>query len=110
MKVIDLLNKIVNGEEVPKKIEFDNIIYDRRFDGDIYYYDNWERETLFLATLDTTDELNEEIKIIEDEETEEKEIEKLDFRTLNTDKEKRRAIKIKINEIIDEVNKLKENK
>ena len=28
MKVIDLLNKIANGEEVPKKIKYDGSIYE----------------------------------------------------------------------------------
>lgn len=28
IKIIDLLNKIANGEEVPKKIKINNVIYE----------------------------------------------------------------------------------
>lgn len=38
-----------------------------------------------------------------------KKIEKIDFRTLNTQKEKNRAMKDTINKLIDEINNLKEN-
>ncbi len=47
--------------------------------------------------------LNQELEIIE----EPKKIEKIDFGTLNTQKEKNRAMKDTINELIDEINKLK---
>ena len=47
--------------------------------------------------------LNQELEIIE----EPKKIEKIDFRTLNTQKEKNRTMKDTINELIDEINKLK---
>lgn len=39
-----------------------------------------------------------------------KKLEKIDFKTLNTQKEKNRAMKDAINELIDTVNKLKEGK
>lgn len=39
-----------------------------------------------------------------------KKLEKIDFKTLNTQKEKNRAMKDAINELIDVVNKLKESK
>ena len=39
-----------------------------------------------------------------------KKLEKIDFKTLNTQKEKNRAMKDAINELIDEINKLKEGK
>ena len=51
--------------------------------------------------------LDKEVEIIDDEE---KKIKKIDFRTLNTQKEKNRAMKHTINELIDEINNLKENK
>ena len=43
MKVIDLLNKIANGEEVPKKIEYRNIkfVYDE--DNRIYIVENYNK-------------------------------------------------------------------
>ena len=49
--------------------------------------------------------LDKEVEIIDDEE---KKIKKIDFRTLNTQKEKNRAMKDTINELIDEINNLKE--
>lgn len=49
--------------------------------------------------------VNEDVKIIE----EPKKIEKIDFRTLNTQKEKNRGMKDTINKLIDEINNLKEN-
>ena len=49
--------------------------------------------------------LDKEVEIIDDEE---KKIKKIDFRTLNTQKEKNRAMKDTINELIDEINNLRE--
>ena len=48
--------------------------------------------------------VNEDVKIIE----EPKKIEKIDFGTLNTQKEKNRVMKDTINKLIDEINNLKE--
>ena len=48
--------------------------------------------------------MNEDVKIIE----EPNKIEKIDFGTLNTQKEKNRAMKDTINKLIDEINNLKE--
>ena len=50
--------------------------------------------------------LNDEVEIIE----EDKKIEKIDFRTLNTQKEKNRVMKDTINEIIDKLEEMEENK
>ena len=49
--------------------------------------------------------LDKEVEIIDDEE---KKIKKIDFRALNTQKEKNRAMKDTINELIDEINNLKD--
>ena len=62
MKIIDLLNKIANGEEVPKKIKFDN-----------KEYENEPCYMLYEATGDRSELqfkkfLNDEIEIIEEEE------------------------------------------
>lgn len=75
MKIIDLLNKIANGEEIPETIY--------RF-GEPYYF-NEERRTYcdkhdtelgHIVAIDMI--LNEEVEIIED-----KKIEKLDFYEVN---------------------------
>ena len=76
MKVIDLLNKIANGEEVPKKIEvggncyefFERIknIYDyKQIDIDSgKYFDNYLCDSFFL---DDENVLNWEVEIIEED-------------------------------------------
>lgn len=141
IKIIDLLNKIVNGEMIGTKFKYDNDYFmvgdsgqinryaDDRFSELEYAYDN--------LGLDY-DGLNDEIEIIEEEKddfngiryykdgicymsfssepvktqdiTIEKEIKKIDFRTLNTQKEKNRSMKDTINELIDAVNELKREK
>ena len=116
MKIIDLLNKIANGEEVPKKIKIKNNVYEwyRRcentfnyrlsYDGklvDSYLSDDW--------FIDSKDMLNDEVEILE----EEKKIpEKLNVIAYEkcihevTHKEKQLALEIRetqiaFNEIID---------
>ena len=37
MKIIDLLNKIANGEEIPKKIRYGDLIYNVSDVGEDYY-------------------------------------------------------------------------
>ena len=112
MKVIDLLNKIANGEEVPKKI---------RYDSDTYYYieDNREGVCYINTALDEENiwrhflyniyTLNDEVEVTE-EQKEDKKIEKLDTKDLFTCDDYQ-SIKlnfaltwIKINEIIDYIN------
>ena len=108
MKVIDLLNKIANGEEVPEKIKYDTkeMKYDHNKQDYLGYYSNGNGEWLFQYLFDrcrnTEHFINDEIEIIE----EDKKIEKLrepflQEETLNYVK----LLKSKINEIIDKVNK-----
>jgi len=110
MRIIDLLNKIANGEEVPKKIMFrrnvyvwiernDNIFnYKREYNGkliDNYFCDDW--------FVDSNDILNDEVEIIE----EDKKIEKIDLDDLLGIGyyEGKQTLAGKINEIIDHINK-----
>ena len=72
MKIIDLLNKIAKGEEVPKKI---------KYKGDIYIWGNtsekyYEQERNYVYVSFDTYELNDEIEIIE--EVEDKEYEDIE--------------------------------
>lgn len=67
MKVIDLLNRIANGEEVPKKIRIGDKI-------DIFYYQDYiksykayDNEYLMCEYLCNTDRLNDEVEILNDE-------------------------------------------
>lgn len=123
MKVIDLLNKIAKGEEVPKKIRI-TILDDRITRKYNFFYDEDDQEykddELFpLGTrLILERVLNEKVEIIE----EEKEIEKISnktryyFRTQNNGMTKtdREALDDMfettyktIDKIIDELNKIK---
>lgn len=78
MKVIDLLNKIKNFEELPKKFEYNGKVWclgsDRHyFIGNDYGYDFWvahgndkfEDETVILN--DEIEILDEEVEILEEE-------------------------------------------
>lgn len=70
MKVIDLLNKIANGEELPKKISINDYkVYDEytiwTFKTGCYYR-NYNNDKQFLFEYITTDMLNDEVDIIED--------------------------------------------
>ena len=73
MKVIDLLNKIANGEEVPKKIKYCGVYY--YWTG--FNYENSEADdVLFWAYIYSEKHLNDEIEIIEeDKKDKDKEIE-----------------------------------
>lgn len=61
MKIIELLNKIANGEEVPKKIKYDNIIFE--YDG-IYYV---TEHTYLDEYCDISRCLNDTVEILEEE-------------------------------------------
>lgn len=114
MKIIDLLNKIANGEEVPLKIEYKGEIYNRQQNTEknsLYYYQVLGQCKFLVEQLSSVNDLIDEVEIIE----EDKEIKKL-----NLDKEREiigneqiRAIdyllEAEINELIDKVNSL-ENK
>ena len=111
MKVIDLLNKIANGEEVPKEIILnDNVfIYDETDDNEVNRY-----RTMTDDFLIDEGYLNDEVEVIE----EDKKIENI--KELNSDycdKQKTYdflkneeivldilTLKHKINEIIDKIN------
>ena len=60
MKVIDLLNKIANGEELPKKI----YCFDREFYLNAYTYFG---DTFTLMHYIQEEDLNEKVEIIEEE-------------------------------------------
>lgn len=119
MKVIDLLNKIANGEKVPKKIKYGHYVY--WYDIKSKDYKNAEVEyTQYLISCKyhSTDFLNDEIEIIEDTQIEDKKIEKISI--LNTDYYMNECyyetlskaeitsdiqiLKYKLNEIIDRLN------
>ena len=99
MKVIDLLNKIANGEEVPEKIKWGIHI----FEWYAYNYNEVQPSNgKYLEDYIDFDEnyLTDEVEIIE----ENKKIEKLKF-TGNGDTDYVSVIP-KINEIIDKINEM----
>lgn len=112
IKVIDLLNKIANNEEVPEKIKINNVIYEYR--GYMYCTEkaNYQDIEDYLFGKWNFNILNNEAEIIE----EPKKIEKITVRekTLGfpsgewTARNMDKAFAIKINELIDEINNLKE--
>ena len=116
IKIIDLLNKIANGEEVPKKIKY--LIYEYTYnDNDEEYQRNQNRNIIGLGEdrrLDIV--LCDEVEIIE----EDKKIEKIlptSLKGIDNLDEKIEVAHIdtisaidKINEIIDYINKNEENK
>lgn len=116
IKIIDLLNKIANDEEVPKKIKWGD--YELEWEELGYHdYKFLDIGSYFLFQGFATSVLNDYVEIIE----EPKKIEKISWREKEslsgnfTASEKqevlaRRTEKLKssLNELIDEINKLKE--
>ena len=109
MKIIDLLNKIANNEEVPKKINFRGNIYE--------WEDGWylTKEKNYKVCLGGKKEdhnilitaFNEDVEIME----EPKKIEKINRnRYPGTDIDPLDDILDKLDELIDAVNELKRDK
>ena len=98
MKIIELLNKIANGEEVPKRIKTKNDIW--TYDGIDYRASDDGGYMFEVHTSIDKDDLNEEIEIIE----EDKKIEKI--MGIDTRETRECIIKFqdKINEIIEVIN------
>ena len=112
MTVIQLLNKIANDEEVPKKIKYEGRIWE--YDSDVQDYMNEDIVEYLFANMfgmKTERVLNDEVEIIE----EPKKIEKLNdklglFGDVNTQKiiNELNYTRTIINKLIDEINNLKE--
>ncbi len=103
MKLIELLNKIANEEDVPEKIEFDG----KEFEWDTlerFYKRNNGDDLLELCTVFSTDEfMNMDVEVIEDKTNI---IEELTNEADGTAGEFN-TIKNKINELVRTVNQLK---
>lgn len=107
MKVIDLLNKIANGEGVPNKIKYQSYPFELQHFGykQASYLCNGK---CFLEGMNTTMCLTDEVEIIE----EEKDIEEIELGVLSPNGEylisvHDEKIQDKINELVREVKKLK---
>lgn len=107
MKIIDLLVKISKGEEVPKKIKYNDDSY-IHVDNYCYFCEE-TNEILSQNIYAEFSRLNDEVEVIE----EEKEIEKLSFCdfaiTINENASNNdRILMDKINEIIDVINDMRD--
>ena len=101
MKVIDLLNKIANGEDVPNKIKYYGYVWEFLNNG--VYSSYWFNDIELQDYLDGNilENLNDEVEIIE----EDKEIEYLRNQDFYIKK-----VGDKVNELIKAVNELKKGK
>lgn len=71
IRVIDLLNKIANGEEVPYKVKYNGIIftYNSSNKQGLKYVDlNKENEVFYRYLTGVVNKLTDEVEIIEDQE------------------------------------------
>ena len=118
MKVIDLLNKIAKGEDIPNKIKFDGdiFVYNQTFKD--YEYPDKCGWLMDISRDSGNNFLNDEVEIIEEEKDIEKlnvnikwEKDKINYKSYNeTGKSIARALQMfsnKIDELVEEVNKLK---
>ena len=72
IRVIDLLNKIANGEDVPKEIKYDTMnYYFRNYDYKELHGDLIDEQTSFIEKIDFY-KLNDEVEIIEEKKIPEK--------------------------------------
>ena len=113
MKVIDLLNKIAKGEEVPKKVMYKNEIWE--YYKDLEDYTRAGKPNTLFTMYYIHKILNNEIEIIE----EDKEIEEISINengTLGfpngnwTARNMDKAFAYKINQLVKAVNELKKGK
>lgn len=105
MKIIDALNNIANGKDMPKKFMFNDTLYEYNNACKDYYAPNGENlfGTLFRERV-TDDFINNEVELIE----EPKKIEKINRNRYNgTDIDPLDDILDKLDELIDEINNLK---
>ena len=103
MKVIDLLNKIANGEEVPKKIKHQYYDYEwNTIDKD---YQRRDGEML-LGNMNIQYHLNDEIILIEDEIDIDSIEELLKIEEYEVDKTDTVVNRNKINELVQAVKQL----
>lgn len=116
MKIIDLLNRIANGEEVPKKFRYDNniFVYDEEDKDYIYSNGNVSFFTDYFTDIyhleDVLMILNDEVEIIEDEFIDIKEIEnKCKRNKILTEDESKENIVRNFNMLANKINDLIKN-
>lgn len=65
IKIIELLNKIANGEELPKEIKYNDIIYKKADISEDYY--NFTTNVWFFKDVFDASGVNLEIEILDEE-------------------------------------------
>lgn len=117
MKVIELLQRMANKEEMPKRIKVSCYVFE--YDEEINAYfdiDNSSKYSLVQNWLNNAEKLNSKVEIIEEDKT----IKELQFdsdekyiTTITGTTNKMRNIDVtlatKINELVKEIKKIKEN-
>ena len=102
MKVIDLLNKIANGEELPKKFKYEDMIFYLNQELNEHYSN--EHSFNYYYDITDIDVLNDEVEIIEDTPKEEKKKYIEHIKMQENELHNHLNIIEKINEIIDRLN------
>lgn len=114
IKMIDLLSKIANNEEVPKKIKYKNEIYERYQNittNNLYYYQVPNKCKFLIDQLSSAIDLLDEVEIIEEpKKIEYEQIEELSCNEYDFEKKTINSLIKNQRKLIDEVNKLKEGK
>ena len=114
IKVIDLINKIDNKEELPQKVKFEKEIYeyDKKRKDYINKYDDWTSQTLLYRVMSThfiSELLECEVEIIEDKE----ELKMFEQEWFNSNEGIMNIVEVdlavKINELIKAVKQLDKN-
>ena len=101
IKIIDLLNMIAERKELPEKIKYRDIEYERSYVAtrSMYYYAS-ENSNLLMEQLTNTIDLLSTVEIIEEDNNK---IEKMKIDEVEDAEHLK--FKEKINEIIDKINK-----
>ena len=68
IKIIDLLNKIANGEEVPEKFRFAGLVFERKG----CYIEDEDGDSIFDSMFTDFSNLNDEVEILEEKKLPEK--------------------------------------
>ena len=102
IKIIDLLNKIANDEEVPKKIKWQGKIYEYSSSNRFYYQNSWSMYRDFYTEGNC---LNDKIKILN--EAKKDKIQKIyHCETSLTQNEVEIFITENLNQMVDKINEL----
>ena len=116
IKVIELLNKIANGEDLPKRIKIQDYVFELSKDYEHYYY-NEDVEIVAITHLinHNFSNLNDEVEVLEDntEEIEDntEEIEEIPEECIEDCTDRNYAyLATKYNELVKAINSIRKGK